>query len=143
MRLLFSNEPLAWLAFAATVALPLLLACSARIPRLRCGLRPLAVLALVSAIYTAANAVMRLPGWDPGLVHARLSAAGGESNPDLIAQMAIPLWPYAATALGVVLALLNGWIVWRPAAMVAFMHPVRPASDRIARERARVARFDE
>lgn len=138
-------EPLlAWIAFLGTVFLLAPATIAAHFARLRALVRPLAVLGLVCALATAVNGVVHLRGWDAQRRYGELVAAGGaDSNAGIVAMILVPVWPYGAILIGLVMMGVYALIVWRKRSLVAFMTPIRPQPDRITRERARVARFDE
>ncbi len=132
------------MAFIGALFLLAPAALAARVQRLRVLIRPVALTGLVCAIATSAHALARLQRWDIMRSYGELVAAGStETNPGLLAAMLIPLWPYAAVAVGTVLMVLYALILWRKRWLIAFMTPKRPQPGRVARERARVARFDE
>lgn len=139
--------PLAWLAFPAALLLLVPLALAAHIRRARLLVRPLAVIGVAASGYTLANGVSYLWGWDFWRSSAEVLAfepAG--SKGELVATLLIPAWPYAAAIIGLVLVVVYGVVACRPRLLIARLESGRSppmGRGRLARERERVARFDE
>lgn len=137
----------AWIAFPAALLLLVPLALAAHMRAANPLVRPVAVAGAAAAGYTLANAVAYLRGWDFWQSSAEVLAfepAG--SKGELVATLLIPVWPYAASALGLVLLIGYGVVVCRPQLLITRLASGRrppPGPGRLARERARVARFDE
>ncbi len=147
MDMLAFGGPLAWFAFPAALLLLVPLVLAAHFRRAQPLIRPLAVIGLAAAGYTLANAVAHLWGWDFWHSSAEVLAfepAG--SKGELAATLLIPIWPYAATVFGLVSLTIYGAIACKPRFLTARLGPGRTTAQgpgRLARERARVARFDE
>lgn len=139
--------PLTWLAFPAALLLLVPLALAAHFHRAQPLIRPLAVIGFAAAGYTLANAVAYLWGWDFWRSSAEvLTFEPAGSKGELVATLLIPIWPYAATAFALVLLTIYGVIACKPRLLTARLGPGRTSAQgagRLARERARVARFDE
>jgi hypothetical protein len=147
MEMFAFGGPLAWLAFLLALLLvpPLVLAAHVRAANLL--VRPLAIVGVAAAGYTLANALAYLRDWDFWRSSAEvLSFDPAGSKGELAATLLIPVWPYAATAFGMVLVIAYSVIACRPRLLIARLaSDRRPPSGpgRLARERARVAHFDE
>ncbi|MEX1081917.1 MAG: hypothetical protein WEC99_07865 [Halofilum sp. (in: g-proteobacteria)] len=135
--------PLAWAAFLASVFLLALIAIAATHARFRCIVRPLAAVGLSASGYTLANGVAYLRAWDAGAMYATaLGSDAGRSQAENLGALVIPYWPYGAVFVGTAISLAYLVIAWRTRRFIELMTPT-PNSDRLARECARVARFDE
>jgi hypothetical protein len=147
MGILAFGGPLAWVSFLGALLLLPLLALAAHSRHLSALVWPLALLGLVAAGHTLANAVVYLLEWDFLRTYAEVrSFEPAGSKGELVATLLIPAWPYAAALFGLVLVLVYGVAACRPRWLIARLGPGRrpPAGPgRLARERARVARFDE
>lgn len=147
MEIFAFGGPLALIAFSGALLLMVPLALAAHLPRAQPLIRPLAVIGVAAAGYTLANAAAYLWQWDFWRRSAEVrSFEPVGSKGELVATMLIPVWPYAAAALGLAMAVIYGVIACKPRLLITRLGPGRrtaAGTGRLARERARVARFDE
>lgn len=147
MEILDGGGSLAWLAFVGALLLLAPLALAAHIRWAQPLVRPVALVGVAASGYTLTNAVAYLRHWDFLRTSAEVrSFDPAGSKGELVATLLIPFWPYAATLFALVLLLIYAVIACKPRLLIQCLGPGRRTPDgpgRLARERARVARFDE